>query len=289
MSAHAPIERKPISSVNLAVGAFMQLVEVTTLGQPFEVVKTTMAGPIIFTLSGLSFLTLFLSSFDNSPQTDEPSAGAGAHLPAGRVQPILHGPDPLGVDRVKHQGRRASPGQFRGWVCSPQRLITPGLAHLQTPTVSIVEYYSQVFGASKSTAGLLGGMLGGVAQAYTTMGFCTFMKTVEVTRAASREHVSTWKIAADVFKKDGIRGLNKGVNAVALRQMTNWGTRFGVARFIESQMRGKDHERKLTTGEKVLCEPSSLFLSCFFSFWSPSFSGCSVGYRRGGFLLEPAY
>jgi len=28
-----------------------------------------------------------------------------------------------------------------------------------------------------------------------------------------------------MWKKDGIRGINKGVNAVALRQMTNWGSR----------------------------------------------------------------
>lgn len=34
-------------------------------------------------------------------------------------------------------------------------------------------------------AGIIGGMSGGIAQAYTTMGFCTFMKTVEVTRHKS--------------------------------------------------------------------------------------------------------
>jgi hypothetical protein len=72
-------------------------------------------------------------------------------------------------------------------------------------------------------------MGGGIAQAYTTMGFCTFMKTVEVTRHKSADgvNVSTWKVAADVFQREGIRGLNKGVSAVALRQMTNWGSRFG--------------------------------------------------------------
>ena len=78
-------------------------------------------------------------------------------------------------------------------------------------------------------SGLLGGMGGGIAQAYTTMGFCTFMKTVEVTRHKSPDNnVSTLKVAADVFKKEGIVGLNKGVSAVAVRQMTNWGSRFGI-------------------------------------------------------------
>lgn len=77
-------------------------------------------------------------------------------------------------------------------------------------------------------SGVLSGMGGGLAQAYTTMGFCTFMKTVEVTRTKQAGvHVSTWKIAQDVLKREGIAGINRGVSAVALRQMTNWGSRFG--------------------------------------------------------------
>ena len=84
------------------------------------------------------------------------------------------------------------------------------------------------FGLSSSVAGILSGMGGGLAQAYTTMGFCTFMKTVEVTRhKQAGQHQSTWKIAMDVLKREGIVGINKGVSAVALRQMTNWGSRFG--------------------------------------------------------------
>jgi len=38
------LQKKPVSYVSLGIGAFMQMFEVTTLGQPFEVVKTTMAG-----------------------------------------------------------------------------------------------------------------------------------------------------------------------------------------------------------------------------------------------------
>jgi hypothetical protein len=53
-------------------------------------------------------------------------------------------------------------------------------------------------------------MGGGIAQAYTTMGFCTFMKTVEVTRHKAGGDVSTWKVAGDIFKREGIRGINKG-------------------------------------------------------------------------------
>ena len=70
-------------------------------------------------------------------------------------------------------------------------------------------------------------MGGGIAQAYTTMGFCTFMKTVEVTRhrAVGGVQQSSMQIAYNIFQKEGILGINKGVNAVALRQMTNWGSR----------------------------------------------------------------
>lgn len=39
------------------------------------------------------------------------------------------------------------------------------------------EYYAKSFGASNFVAGISGGMLGGLAQAYATMGFCTCMKT----------------------------------------------------------------------------------------------------------------
>lgn len=95
-------------------------------------------------------------------------------------------------------------------------------------------------------------MGGGVAQAYTTMGFCTFMKTVEVTRhKAVGVKQSTFSVAYEVFKKEGILGLNKGVSAVALRQMTNWGSRFGISRITESIMKGSDHDRKLTIPEKL--------------------------------------
>jgi hypothetical protein len=86
--------------------------------------------------------------------------------------------------------------------------------------------FNSQFNVHPSAAGIFAGMGGGVAQAYTTMGFCTFMKTVEITRhkvaGDSSANVSTWSIARDIYKKEGIRGINKGVNAVALRQMTKY-------------------------------------------------------------------
>jgi hypothetical protein len=56
------------------------------------------------------------------------------------------------------------------------------------------------------------------------------MKTVEITRhkqaSAGAAPESTFKVFMDIYRKDGIRGINKGVNAVAVRQCTNWGSRY---------------------------------------------------------------
>lgn len=115
----------------------------------------------------------------------------------------------------------------------------------------IDQFLKNKFSLSTSAAGILSGMGGGVAQAYTTMGFCTFMKTVEVTRHKQvGVKKSTFSVAYDVFKKEGIAGLNKGVSAVALRQMTNWGSRFGISRITETLMKGSDKNRKLSIPEK---------------------------------------
>ena len=103
-------------------------------------------------------------------------------------------------------------------------------------------------GVSPAAAGLLGGMGGGIAQAYATMGkrcipnvdemliylsgFCTCMKTAEITRhkqaATGVAPPSTWAVFMDIYRREGIRGINKGVNAVAVRQCTNWGSRWAL-------------------------------------------------------------
>lgn len=61
-------------------------------------------------------------------------------------------------------------------------------------------------------------------------GFCTCMKTAEITRHkqadAGIKPPSTWAVFADIYRREGIAGINKGVNAVAVRQCTNWGSRW---------------------------------------------------------------
>ncbi|KAG6381061.1 mitochondrial carrier [Boletus reticuloceps] len=125
-------------------------------------------------------------------------------------------------------------------------------------TASEIESAVVTMGISPAAAGLLGGMGGGVAQAYATMGFTTCMKTVEITRhkeAASGVQRSTFQVFMDIYRKDGIRGINKGVNAVAVRQCTNWGSRMGFARLAETMIRnvrGKGEHEKLGAADKIL-------------------------------------
>ena len=124
---------------------------------------------------------------------------------------------------------------------------------------SEAEYYAKSFGARDFTAGILGGMAGGVAQAYATMGFCTCMKTVEITKhkiaAKGVAPPSTFATFMDIYRKEGIRGINRGVNAVAIRQTTNWGSRFGLSRLAEGGIRrvtGKEEGTRLSSWEKIL-------------------------------------
>ena len=126
-------------------------------------------------------------------------------------------------------------------------------------TASEIEEATVRMGVSPAVAGLLGGMGGGVAQAYATMGFCTCMKTVEITKhkmaASGQKAPGTFATFMDIYRKEGIRGINKGVNAVAIRQMTNWGSRFGLTRLAEQGSRdatGKKHGEKLNAGEKII-------------------------------------
>ncbi|KKY18140.1 putative mitochondrial dna replication protein [Phaeomoniella chlamydospora] len=212
-AAPPALEKKPIKFSNLLLGAGLNMFEVTTLGQPLEVIKTTMAA--------------------NRKDTF-PSAMA------------------------KIWGRGGVLGFYQGLI--PWAWIeasTKGAVLLFV--ASEAEYYARSFGASQFVGGITGGMVGGAAQAYATMGFCTCMKTVEITKhklaASGVKPPGTFETFRDIYRKEGIRGINKGVNAVAIRQVTNWGSRFGLSRLAEQAIRkvtGKEEGQKLGGGEKVL-------------------------------------
>jgi len=205
--------QKGVSWSNIAVGAIMNMFEVTTLGQPLEVVKTQMA--------------------------------------ANRSQSMA---------QALHSvwARGGVTGFFQGLI--PWAWIeasTKGGVLLFT--ASEIETASASMGISPAVGGLLGGMGGGVAQAYATMGFTTSMKTAEITRhkqaAAGVKPPSTWALFFEIFRKEGLRGVNKGVNAVAVRQCTNWGSRIGLARYAETsirRVRGKEEGQTSGAFDRIL-------------------------------------
>ncbi|KAH9982366.1 mitochondrial carrier [Lactifluus volemus] len=205
--------QKGVSWSNIAVGAIMNMFEVTTLGQPLEVVKTQMA--------------------------------------ANRSQSMFQA-----LQAVWARG--GSVGFFQGLI--PWAWIeasTKGGVLLFT--ASEIETASTAVGINPAAAGLLGGMGGGIAQAYATMGFTTSMKTAEITRhkqaAAGVKPPSTWALFYEILRKEGIRGVNKGVNAVAVRQCTNWGSRIGLTRLVENTIRkarGKEDNQSLGVMDKML-------------------------------------
>jgi len=191
----------------------MNMFEVTTLGQPLEVLKTQMA--------------------------------------ANRQQTMFQA-----MKSVWSRGGVA--GLYQGLI--PWAWIeasTKGAVLIFT--ASEVETATLGMGISPAVAGLLGGMTGGITQAYATMGFTTCMKTAEITRhktaATGVKPPSTWVLFADIYRREGLAGVNKGVNAVALRQCTNWGSRMGFARLAETsiaKIRGKTEHDSLNAMDKIL-------------------------------------
>ncbi|KAL2807783.1 mitochondrial carrier domain-containing protein [Aspergillus granulosus] len=217
MSAQASrkpeIKKKDVSLSNLLLGASLNMFEVTSLGQPLEVIKTTMA--------------------------------------ANRADSF-----PAAMRRVWARGGLF--GFYQGLI--PWAWIeASSKGAVLLFVASEAEYHAKRLGAADALAGMAGGMVGGVAQAYATVGFCTAMKTAEITRSklasAGEKPPSTLQMFRNIYMTEGLRGINKGVNAVAIRQVTNWGSRFGFSRLAEDTIRrftGKDDGRKLNAYEKIL-------------------------------------
>ncbi|KAJ3392557.1 hypothetical protein HDU92_008316 [Lobulomyces angularis] len=227
LDPNAPLTKKPINFVNLAIGAGLNMFEVTTLGQPFEVIKTHMAA----------------NRGDSFPQA---------------------------IKKTWHRGGVF--GFYQGLI--PWAWIEAGTkGAVLMFAASEFEYLFRSAGIGPTGAGIMGGMGGGIAQAYATMGFCTFMKTVEVTRhkglsASGGQPPTTIQVAREILKKEGFAGINKGVNAVALRQMTNWGSRFGLTRIGEDVIRKNrskdiDPSAPLTSLQRILASAIGGGLSCW--------------------------
>ncbi|KAJ9096605.1 Mitochondrial DNA replication protein yhm2 [Naganishia cerealis] len=209
----APME-KGFSWSNIAVGATMNMFEVTTLGQPLEVLKTQMA--------------------------------------ANRSQTMLQA-----FRTVVSRG--GVTGFYQGLIPWAWLEASTKGGVLLFASGEIEKAAQKGLGVGPAVSGLLGGMGGGIAQAYATMGICTCMKTVEITRhkvaASGVKPPGTWAVFMDIYRREGIKGINKGVNAVAVRQMTNWGSRMGFARLAETSIRsikGKKEGETLGALDKIM-------------------------------------
>ncbi|KAK1142933.1 hypothetical protein N8T08_007174 [Aspergillus melleus] len=225
--AHTPEtqERRPIPFRNLAVGAFMNLFQVTSLGQPMEVLKT--------------------------------------HLAANRHDTLR--------DAISKTWARGGVSAYYQGLIPWAWLEASTKGAILVLTSSEVEYHAQTkFNASPTMCGVLGGIGGGIAQSYLTMGMTTCMKTVEVTR--SKLSVQGAKVPGametffSILQETGLRGVNKGVNAVALRQVTGWSSRIGISRLAEESIRsatGKRKGEKLLIGEKIMASTIGGALSCW--------------------------
>ncbi|KAM0754004.1 mitochondrial carrier [Meredithblackwellia eburnea MCA 4105] len=216
---------KQVSWNNLAVGGVLALAQVSTLGQPFEVLKTTMSANRAFT-----FRSAILQTWRR-----------------GGVAGFYQGLVPWAWIEAASKGAilMLSAGEAERAVLAAM----PG---------------------SKTLAGTAGGVVGGLAQAYTCMGFTTCMKTVEVTRNKARvaggKVPGTWQVFRGILAEEGIRGVNKGVNAVAARQVTGWASRMGISRFIEGLIKkatGKGSNEKLSAFETILASCGGGALSCW--------------------------
>ncbi|KAK9471813.1 mitochondrial carrier domain-containing protein [Dipodascopsis tothii] len=224
VSPSGEIKKKPVSWSNILLGASLNMFECSSLGQPLEVIKTTMA------------------------------ANRGDTFPSA-------------ISRIWSRGGVL--GFYQGLI--PWAWIeasTKGAVLLFVS--SEIEYHARTFGAGPFLAGISGGFVGGLVQAYATVGFCTCMKTVEITRmkqaASGVKPPSTMSVFMDIYRREGIRGINKGVNAVAIRQCTNWASRFGLSRLSEQGLRkltGKSEETPLTALEKVIASSIGGGLSCW--------------------------
>ncbi|KWU45939.1 mitochondrial carrier [Rhodotorula sp. JG-1b] len=232
----APSKTAQLEPVNLLIGSAVSVFEVTTLGQPFEVLKT--------------------------------------HMAANRQ-------DSLRTAIRKTTERGGLKGFYQGlipwaWIESS----TAGAVLLFTSSY-VEDFATHHANMSRGAAGLLGGAIGGAAQAYLAMGVCTRMKTAEITRnktlakvakgvapptAAANLPASTFGLFMEIWRKDGIRGINKGVNAVALRQATNWSSRIGIARAAEQTIKELGHKKPgepLTPAEKVTASAIGGALGCW--------------------------
>ncbi|OQE24691.1 hypothetical protein PENSTE_c007G05325 [Penicillium steckii] len=199
-------QKRPIPYRNLVVGALMNVFQVTSLGQPMEVLKT--------------------------------------HLAANRKDTLR--------DAVRQTWSRGRVAAFYQGLIPWAWLEASTKGAILIVASTEIEYHARTkLGASPTVCGILGGITGGVAQSYLTMGVTACMKTVEVTRtkigAQSARVPAPWRCSSAFF-------VRKEYEVI------------GISRFAEESIRsitGKSEKEKLQFGEKILASTIGGALSCW--------------------------
>jgi len=99
---------------------------------------------------------------------------------------------------------------------------------------------------------LLSGVTGGMVQGF----FVTptqRLKTLMMTYPKTNKYISSFSVAKEAIRKDGIKTLFRGLKPMILRRGIDWGLRFASFNFLQDKMREYRKRTKLSIPETFLC------------------------------------
>lgn len=103
---------------------------------------------------------------------------------------------------------------------------------------SITKKQVLAMGGSKTTAALLGGTVGGVAQAIVMTPAGMIFTSLNVNRGKKGyENDNAFTVARRIIKKEGIKGLFYGGGPMCIRQASNWASRAGFTEICRTNLR----------------------------------------------------
>lgn len=178
---NAPLQKKPISYKNLALGASMFYSRVPISLSHFLIRSFLYSFELVWGLYARSTLRSHQNPIGSQPWSTA-CWSSQDDLQSRRYLWVLSGLNSMGMDWGRNQRGRLALYCVRIRIpsTSSRRFAVPGKVHIAESPLGTSLLIVRPF-----QAGIIGGMSGGIAQAYSTMGFCTFMKTVEVTRHKS--------------------------------------------------------------------------------------------------------
>ncbi|KAH7123296.1 mitochondrial DNA replication protein [Dactylonectria estremocensis] len=190
-------EKRKTPWLNLAVGACMSVFQVTSLGQPMEVLKPMVATNKDDSLADAVRKTWGRGGFHGFYQ--------------GRIPWVC-------LDR------RSTKGAILILTSTEVEYYAQKHFHAS----------NAVAGVSSGLAG--GAAQAYFATGMTTCMKTTEVTRIKTAKAKTRVP-GTMETFINIVREKGIRGENSGFNAVAFRQVTGWSSRIGISKFAEGQIR----------------------------------------------------